>query len=157
MYFNEEKSNLLRIHVDVTLSDLKDQLDQVNGRLNYRETRRVDNVEYLHPSTDYDLSIRFTQMKHQNDDNLRIMFSIFDQHTLKGPIELDTSLVSSFKDIRERLNHPRTNEEIRVCIDRTCEDLSLADPLSCMCFIMLLYVINSTWYSNFHTLSPTLN
>jgi len=38
------KFNLVRVRNDVTLFGLKDQLDQINRRLNHRDTRRVDNV-----------------------------------------------------------------------------------------------------------------
>jgi len=37
---------------DGTLSGLKDQLDQINHKLNHRDTRRVDGVEYARPSSD---------------------------------------------------------------------------------------------------------
>jgi len=30
------------------------------------------------------------------------MFSVYNLHSTKGPIELDVSLVRSFKDIREK-------------------------------------------------------
>jgi len=33
VYYNKGKSNLLRINVDVTMSNLKDQLDQMNSCL----------------------------------------------------------------------------------------------------------------------------
>jgi len=45
-------------------------------------------------------------MKFQNKDDVRSMFSIFSQHSLKGPIELDVSLVRSFQDIWESLIGP---------------------------------------------------
>ncbi|AES65855.1 hypothetical protein MTR_2g049970 [Medicago truncatula] len=46
MYYNMGKPNLFRINVDVTLSDLKDQSDWINGRLTHEDTRRMNNVEY---------------------------------------------------------------------------------------------------------------
>jgi len=69
-------------------------------------------------------------MKIQNNDDVRTMFSIFDQHSLKGPIKLNTTLVWSFQDIRENLIRLRTYEEIRACMDKLDEDLGLADPSS---------------------------
>ncbi|MCI43039.1 hypothetical protein A2U01_0064276 [Trifolium medium] len=40
VYFNKGNPNLFRIDVDVTLSDLKQQLDQLIGRLNgHRDTK----------------------------------------------------------------------------------------------------------------------
>jgi len=42
VYFNGGNSNLFRVWVDVTLVDLKDQLDQINQRLNHRDAKKVD-------------------------------------------------------------------------------------------------------------------
>ncbi|AES70738.1 hypothetical protein MTR_3g061730 [Medicago truncatula] len=52
-----------KIHNDVTLFGLKSQLNQINLKLNYRDTRRVDGVEYRRPSIDSARSVRFTWMK----------------------------------------------------------------------------------------------
>lgn len=49
IHYNKGKSKLFRINVDVTLCDLKDQL---NGLLNNRDTRRLVPFEYCHMSTD---------------------------------------------------------------------------------------------------------
>jgi hypothetical protein len=68
------------------------------------------------------------KMKLQNDDNVKTMFSKVDHHSLKEPIELDASLVMSFQIIHESLIWPKTYEEIKVCMDRPDEDLSLVDP-----------------------------
>jgi len=57
LYYKGGKPNLFRVRVDDTLSDLKDQLDQIYRRLNLRDTRTVDNVEYLRPSTESDGSV----------------------------------------------------------------------------------------------------
>ncbi|KEH34624.1 hypothetical protein MtrunA17_Chr3g0110961 [Medicago truncatula] len=46
------KPNLFRVWIDVTLEDLKDQLDQINKRLNHRDTRRMEDVGYQRPSID---------------------------------------------------------------------------------------------------------
>jgi len=45
VYYNKGKPNMFRIHMDITLCDLKDPLEQIDGRLNDGYTRRVDNVE----------------------------------------------------------------------------------------------------------------
>lgn len=60
VYYNKGKSNLLRVRNDVTLFGLKDQLDKINRRLNNKDTRRVDNVEYRRPSTESDVNVHFT-------------------------------------------------------------------------------------------------
>jgi len=46
VFYNGGKPNLFRVWVDVMLVDLKDHLDQINRRLNHRDTRRVDGVGY---------------------------------------------------------------------------------------------------------------
>jgi len=47
VYYNGGKlPHMFRIHIDVTLSGLKDQLDQINRQLNYIDTEMVDGVEY---------------------------------------------------------------------------------------------------------------
>lgn len=61
VYYNKEKSHLLIINVDVTLCDLNNQLDQMNNCLNYRDTRRVIDVEYYRFSIDSDEHV-LTQM-----------------------------------------------------------------------------------------------
>lgn len=45
-----KKPNLLRVHVNVTMCDLK---DKINGCLNYRNTRMIISVEYYCPSIGY--------------------------------------------------------------------------------------------------------
>jgi hypothetical protein len=62
--------------IDVTLSGLKGQLNEINLELEYRDTRRVDDVEYRCPSTDSSGNLQFSRMKLMNDD-VRTMFSIF--------------------------------------------------------------------------------
>jgi len=46
VYYNNGKLNLFRISLDVTLSDLNDQLDKINVCLNHDERRRMVNVDY---------------------------------------------------------------------------------------------------------------
>jgi hypothetical protein len=77
VYYNHGKPNRFRIHVVVTLVDLKHQLDQLNDHLKCRDARRVVSVEYRRPSVYSDERVLFTNMKFQNDSDLRIMFSIF--------------------------------------------------------------------------------
>jgi hypothetical protein len=45
VYYNNRKSKFFRIHVDVTLADLKHHLSQLNGPLNYHNAR-VASVGY---------------------------------------------------------------------------------------------------------------
>jgi len=109
--------NLFRIRNDVTLSGLKDELDQINRQLNHRDTRRVVGVEYRCPLSDSAGSLHFNQMKLTNDDDVRTVFSIFGQHSTRGPIELDASLVRSAEEILKSLHRPRNYEEIRALLE----------------------------------------
>jgi len=67
-------------------------------------------------------------MKLKNDNDVRTMFSVFGQHSIRGPIELDASLVRSAKQIRKSLIWPRKYEEIRALLERPEEEVSLNDP-----------------------------
>jgi len=119
--------HLFRICNDVTLSGLKDELDQINRQLNHRDTRRVVSVEYRCPLSDSVSSLRFSRMKLTNDD-VRTMFSVFGQQCTRGPIELDASLVRSVEQIMKSLNRSRNYEEIRALLEGLDEEISLGDP-----------------------------
>jgi len=115
VYYNGGKPpHLFRIRTDHTLSGLKGQLDQINRQLNYRDTQRVDGVEYWRPSTDSAERVWFSRMKLMRDDDVRTMFSIFGQYNTRGPIELIASLVKSVEKIQKSLIRHRNYEEIRV-------------------------------------------
>ncbi|AES98211.2 hypothetical protein MTR_5g065790 [Medicago truncatula] len=94
VYYNGGKpSHLFRICTHVTLSRLKDQLDQINHQLKHIDTQRMDGVEHRCTSTDLARSVRSSRMKLIKDNNVRTMFSIFGQYSTIGPIKLDASLV----------------------------------------------------------------
>ena len=116
--------HLFRIRNDVTLSGLKDQLDQIN----HKDMMRVVGVEYRCPLFDSAGSLRLSRMKLTNDDDVRTMFSVFGQHSTRGPIELDASLVRSAKQILKSLHRPRSYEEIRALLEGPEEEVSLNDP-----------------------------
>jgi len=105
VYYHKGKSNLIKINVDVTLSNLKDQLNQMNGCLNYGDTRMVASFEYHCQSIGSNGCVRFTNMKLLNIDDERTMFAIFDNYSSKGLIELDTMLVRSIYAIHKSLMH----------------------------------------------------
>ncbi|MCI35936.1 hypothetical protein A2U01_0057157, partial [Trifolium medium] len=117
------------IHDDVTLSDLKHQL---NSLLHFRNQRRITEIEYRRPSVCSNGSLRYTGMKLQNDGYVRTMFSIFSRYMMKGPIELDTKLVRSVEDIMSNIIRLRTFDEITACMVRPEEDeveaVNLSDP-----------------------------
>jgi len=129
VYYNGEKlPHLFRIHNDVTLSGLKDQLDQINRQLNHRDTRRVVGVEYRCSLSDSVGSLRFNRMKLINDDDVRTIFSVFGQHKTRGPIELDASLVRSAEQILKSLTRPRNYKEIKALLEGPEKEVSLDDP-----------------------------
>jgi len=66
-------------------------------------------------------------MKLTNDDDVRTMFSVFGQHSTRGPIELDASLVRSAEHILKSLIRPRNYEEIRALLEPLDEKISLDD------------------------------
>jgi len=120
--------HLFRIHNDVTLSELKDELDQINLQLNHKDTRRVVDVKYRCSLSDSDGSLCFSRMKLTNNDDVRTMFSVFGQHSTRGPIELDALLVRSAEQILKSLHRPRNYEEIRALLEGPEEEVSLNDP-----------------------------
>jgi len=91
--FNVGKPNLLRVRFDVTLVDLKDQLDQINQQLNRRDTRKMDGVWYRRSSIDTVGRLQFSQMMLKNDEDVRNMFTIFGQHNMFSTIVLNVSLL----------------------------------------------------------------
>jgi len=56
------------------------------------------------------------------------MFSVFDQHSTRGPIELDASLVRSTEQIQKSLIQPKNYKEIRALLEGLEEEVSLGDP-----------------------------
>ncbi|MCH89941.1 hypothetical protein A2U01_0010845 [Trifolium medium] len=75
VYYNQ-KPNLFRIHIDVTMDDLKHQLSQLNNRLNCRDARRVTDVEYHRSSVCTNRSVLFTNMKFQNDGDVSSLSTV---------------------------------------------------------------------------------
>jgi hypothetical protein len=68
-------------------------------------------------------------MKLTNDDDVRTMFSVFGQHSTRGPIELDNSLVRPAQQILKSLHWLRNYEEIRALLEGPEEEeVSLDDP-----------------------------
>jgi len=120
--------HMFMIRNDVTLSGLKDELDQINRQFNHRDTRRVVGVEYRCPLSDSAGSLRFSRIKLTNDDEVRTMFSVFGQHNTRGPIELDASLARSAEQILKSFHQPRNYEEIRDLLEGPEEEVSLDDP-----------------------------
>jgi len=117
--------HLFRIRNDVTLSGMKDELDQINRQLNHRDTRRVVGVEYRCPLSGSTGSLRFSRMTLTNDDDMRTMFSVFGQHSTRGPIELNASLVRYAEQILKSLHQPKNYKENRALLEGPEEEVSL--------------------------------
>ena len=47
--FNGRNRHLFKVWIDVTLKDLKDQLDEINQGHNPGDTRRVEDLQYARP------------------------------------------------------------------------------------------------------------
>jgi hypothetical protein len=62
--------------------------------------------------------LTFTNMKLENNEDIRTMFSIHSQYSTKGPIELNAKLTRSVDAILARLKRPE---------DGDCS-FNLADP-----------------------------
>ena len=82
----------------------------------------------VHCPTRPDLS-RFSRMKFTNDNDVRTMFSVFGQHSTRGPIELDASLVRSAEHILKSLHRPRNYKEIRALLEGPEEEEVSLDDL----------------------------
>jgi len=79
-----------------------------------------------------------------NDDDVRTMIFIFCQHSTRGTIELDASLVRSVEEIRKSLFRPRNHEKIRALIDAPDEENSLDEIIllcALCCFYYVFYVV----------------
>jgi len=122
-YNGGKPPHLFRIRNNVTLSGLKDKLDQINRQLNHRDTRRMVGVEYRCPLWDSAGSLRFSRMKlkRRRREN-HVLFLC--QHSTRGPIELDTLLVRSAEQILKSLHRPRNYEEIRALLEGPKEEVS---------------------------------
>ncbi|KEH32556.1 hypothetical protein MTR_4g128005 [Medicago truncatula] len=52
-------------------------------------------------------TLRFSRMKLMNVDDVRTMLFVFGQHSTRGPIELDASLVRYAEQILKNLHRTR--------------------------------------------------
>jgi hypothetical protein len=119
VYFDVGTPNMFRIAIDCTLSELKQQLGEINRCFNNRhDDRNVTSVDYRKPSITSHGSVTFSRMQLTSDDDVRNMFSIYSQHSTKGPIELHTTLTRSVDAILANLKHPEDEDFI----------VNLADP-----------------------------
>ncbi|AES60618.1 40S ribosomal S10-like protein, putative [Medicago truncatula] len=99
--FNGGNPNLFKVRVDVTLKDLKDQLNEINQGLNPGNTRRVEDLQYARP--DY---LQSEKLMLKNDDYVRNMFSRYYKEHMFPRIEMETTLMRSSEDILNSLILP---------------------------------------------------
>ncbi|PNX55108.1 hypothetical protein L195_g048734, partial [Trifolium pratense] len=122
VYYNNGTPNLVRIHDDITLFDLKRRLNSI---LHFREQRKVTEIMYRRPSVCTDGTVLFTKMELLTDDDVRTMFSIFTWYMTKGPIELDATLVRSIEAILSNMipkRRRRTFDEIAALMVKPRKD-----------------------------------
>ncbi|KAK2388929.1 hypothetical protein QL285_062566 [Trifolium repens] len=106
VYFEAGTPNMFRIAVDSTLSDLNQQLDEINRCCNNRnDDRNVTSINYRKPSIRSNGSVTFSKMQLKHNDDVHTMFSIYSQYSTKGPIELDAKLTRSVDAIIANLKH----------------------------------------------------
>ncbi|XP_045797558.1 uncharacterized protein LOC123891697 [Trifolium pratense] len=100
VYFGDGKPHLFRINDGETFEGLKQQLYQLNRTVNNpNDNRTVSNLLYRKPSIGSDGRVAFTRMAVENNDDVETMFSIFEQYSSTGPIELDAILTRSVEAI----------------------------------------------------------
>ncbi|MCH92165.1 hypothetical protein A2U01_0013100 [Trifolium medium] len=107
VYYNNGKPILFRINDDETFEGLKQQLNQLNRTVNNRnDNRTVSSLMYRKPSIGSDGRVTFTSMELQNNEDVQTMFSIFEQYSTRGPIELDATMTRSVEAILASLVGP---------------------------------------------------
>jgi len=101
--FNGGNPQMFKVrYINVTLKGLKDRLDEINQGLNPGDTRRVEYIWYERPTLD-DRRITFSRLELTNDDDVRIMFSIFWQHNMLTWIDMFVTLLRLPEDILNSL------------------------------------------------------
>jgi hypothetical protein len=106
VHFNGGNRHLFKVRVEDTLKDLKDQLNEINQRLNPGDTRRVEDLQYARPGYLKSEKIMLTY-----DDWVRSMFSIYVQHRMFPRIEMKATLLRSPEDILKSLILPQIGRE----------------------------------------------
>jgi len=122
--FNGGNPNLFKVRVDVTLKDLKDQLNEINQGMYPGNTRRVEDLQYACSGYLHTEKIMLT-----DDDYVKSMFSIYRQHRMFPRIEMEATLLRSLEDILKSLILP--------------QDYDLVTSLLCNGFILLEFKFNS--------------
>jgi len=93
--FNGGNPQLFKVqYINVTLKGLKDQLKEIDQRLNPRNTRRVEYVWYERPTLN-EGRISFSRQELMNEDDTASMFSFFWQHNMFSWIVMYVTLLRS--------------------------------------------------------------
>jgi hypothetical protein len=122
--FNGGNPHLFKVRVDVTLKDLKDQLNEINQGLNPKDTRRVEDLQYACPGYLQTEKIMLT-----DDDCVRSMFSRYYQERMFPRIEMEVTLLRSPDDILNSMIMP--------------ENYVYVVSLLCSVFLLLEFQFNS--------------
>jgi hypothetical protein len=93
---------LFKVRVDVTLKNLKDQLNEINQGLNPIDIRRVEDLQYAHPGY-----LQSEKIMQTEDDCERNMFFIYRQHRMFPRIEMEATLLRSPEDFCKSLILPQ--------------------------------------------------
>jgi len=99
--FNSGNRHVFKVQVDITLKDLKDQLNEINQELNPGDTRRVEDLQYACPSY-----LQGKKIMLKDDDCVRRMFSKHYREHMFPVIELEATLLRSPEDILNSLILP---------------------------------------------------
>jgi len=102
--FNRENRHSFKVRVDITLKDMKDQLNEINQGLNSRGTRRVDDIWYARLGYFQTEKIMLT-----DDDCVRSMFSRYYQERMFPVIEMEAMLLSLPEDVLNSLILPKNH------------------------------------------------
>jgi len=92
--FNGGTHHWFKVRVDITLKDLKDQLNEINQELNPGDTRRVEDLQYARPRYLQGQKIMLT-----DDECVRTMFSRHYRERMFLVIEFEATLLRLHEDI----------------------------------------------------------
>jgi hypothetical protein len=96
--FNSGNHHSFKVCIDITLKDLKDQLNEINQELNPGDTRRVEDLQYARPGY-----LQGQKIMLSDDDCLRTMFSRHYREHMFPVIEFEATLLRLPEDILNNL------------------------------------------------------